>query len=542
MNSVQEMKRIAIYIRVSTDRQAKNNLSLEDQRRTIIKWASENDAEVVNIYEDAGYSGYKGVRPSFEQMINDVVTQAINIKYIVAYDLSRFSRKEIKRISSEEILEKSGVKLVTLMDGIPEDEDTAFIVKGVNGLFNEQFSRAISKRSSIRLNQTAMDGFHTGGPTPFGYQSVIAEMAGTNKTRKKLIPVPEEAEVVKTIFEMASTGKCGIRYGTKLIATELNETGVLKRGKRWTPNSVHRILRDKAYFGERVIGKNRIRNDLNPEVVIVKVPAIIEKSLFELVDELLKRNSPDKKEHQALGSPSLLTGLAKCHYCGCNFIINTGKGGKYKYYKCRDCIKESIHSCKNKPIPKEKLERAVINELREHLFIEPIITGLLGELKSDIQVHMNKLKIKLLGLNKRKTALDQKHYSLIDKIAESVIDINEYVQRNLDTYKNEMRQTDIDIKQLKMRMSLPIKKFGPSQTKLFVEVCRKIILGGNEEATKALLNAVIDKIDIEKNEIMLEGNKLKMMATIASYEPGHSQLRVPNLISIWRRGWDSNPR
>ena len=109
MQNIKKLTRIAIYTRVSTDRQAKENQSLENQRYTILKWASENNAEVVKTYEDAGYSGFKGIRPNFEQMLRDVESKTIDIEYIVTYDLSRFSRKEIKRISSELILEQAGV-------------------------------------------------------------------------------------------------------------------------------------------------------------------------------------------------------------------------------------------------------------------------------------------------------------------------------------------------------------------------------------------------------------------------------------------------
>lgn len=55
--------KIAIYIRVSTERQAKSNLSLEDQLKTIKHWAMSKNAEIVQIYEDPGYSAYKGTRP-----------------------------------------------------------------------------------------------------------------------------------------------------------------------------------------------------------------------------------------------------------------------------------------------------------------------------------------------------------------------------------------------------------------------------------------------------------------------------------------------
>ena len=534
--------KIAIYIRVSTERQAKSNLSLEDQLKTIKHWAMSKNAEIVQIYEDPGYSAYKGTRPGFERMIADVKSGELKVDYIVTYDLSRFTRKEITRIQSEQVLEQSGARLITIMDGIPEDEESAFIVKGMHGMFNEQFSRSLSKKSSIRLNQTASDGFHTGSRPPYGFVSVDVDYGDGGKKRKKLGICPEEAEVVRKIFELATTGKNGIRYGTKLIATELNETHLFKRTKKWTPSDVHKILTNTIYYGERIFGKRRIRPDLNPDPVVTKVPAIIDKEVFSIASELLKKNAPAKQNHQATSAPSLLTGIAKCHYCGCNFVINTGKSGKYKYYKCRNKIKHSICSCENKQIPKEILEKAIVSELQKNLFVEPIIEDILADLKSDVSEYLKGLSAELLGANRKKATLEHKHFNLIDKLASNELQTSDLVKKSLKNYEKEIHYFESTIKAIELKMSLPVKRFGKNQLRLFVKACQNVLSGGNQEATKALLLSTIDKVEISTEGVQVLGKRLKLLANISSYDTRHSELRVPSLISIWRRVRDSNPR
>ncbi len=61
--------------------------------------------------------------------------------------------------------------------------------------------------------------------------------------------------------------------------------------------------------------------------------------------------------------PKLLTGSLKCAKCGCNMIINSGKSGRYHYYKCRDQIKRSINVCNCLILPREKIEKAVTEAL-----------------------------------------------------------------------------------------------------------------------------------------------------------------------------------
>lgn len=76
-------------------------------------------------------------------------------------------------------------------------------------------------------------------------------------------------------------------------------------------------------------------------------------------------SSPSNK---AIESAKLLTGSLKCAKCGCNMIINTGKGGRYHYYKCRDQIKRSINVCNCPILPREKIEQAVTEALIGKIF------------------------------------------------------------------------------------------------------------------------------------------------------------------------------
>lgn len=126
--------------------------------------------------------------------------------------------------------------------------------------------------------------------------------------------------------------------GTKAIAKYLNENCVKRRGKAWSFNDIHKILTDTIYYGERLYGKKRKSLRNNSEPTVQKVPSIIDKTVFDEVKEELKFYAPQKNNHQAITSPALLTGLAKCSVCGSNMFINTGKSGKYKYYKCRNRI------------------------------------------------------------------------------------------------------------------------------------------------------------------------------------------------------------
>lgn len=96
--------KIAIYIRVSTSTQVKENMSLDDQLNTLMTWAKDNGHEVVKVYKDAGSSAYKGRRNGFDTMMTDIDTGVIGVDYVAVYDSTRFCRNEATRYGAEEIL------------------------------------------------------------------------------------------------------------------------------------------------------------------------------------------------------------------------------------------------------------------------------------------------------------------------------------------------------------------------------------------------------------------------------------------------------
>jgi len=133
-------------------------------------------------------------------MLKLIDTKLIDIDCITVYDATRFTLNEAIKYNAENMLQRNGVALYSLLDSIPEDTDDAFIMKGVNSLFAEGFSRKNSKKSALKLNDAARQGFLTGGTVPFGYQSVPVPNTTGEKQRRTLQIYPYNAKIVKNIF------------------------------------------------------------------------------------------------------------------------------------------------------------------------------------------------------------------------------------------------------------------------------------------------------------------------------------------------------
>lgn len=423
------------------------------------------------------------------------------------------------------------------MESIPEDADDAFVMKAINGIFAENFSRRNSKKSAIKLNKVAEQGYATGGIPPFGYQTVDAPEFENGKKRKVYALHPENSEIVKKIFSLALEGEYGCSYGVKRIATYLNKKNILKNGSKWTPNSIHTILVNTTYYGERPYGQKRIRKDLNASVVIIPVPPIIEKNVFIAVNKLLKSRAPAKSNtstsNKAVESNKLLTSMLICGHCECNMVINKGNSGRYDYYKCRNKIKHYIDICDTPNLPKEKIEQAVLESLRGKVFTVDFIESIYNELKDLISSKKNQNALEKAGLKRKWNRVDSQVASIVGDIANQKIKMSPMIQRHLKVYEEKLNSIEAEMDSLDEKTSLPVMKFGKKQIKGFVQACEKVLLGGNEEAIKALLLSLIKDIKVYENKVELRGGYLPLLASVANNKAGHPN-GVPSLISKWR--------
>ncbi len=192
----------AIYIRLSkedVDRGYDESESIKNQRTLLTEYVAKlgGEYELVDFYIDQGYTGTNFNRPAFQQMIRDINLGKVNM--VVTKDLSRLGRDYIE---TGEYIEKwfpeNNVRYVSVTDGI----DTFETSNGNNdiapfkSILNDMYSKDLSKKIRTALHTMQKQGKWVGGKTALGY------MKDPND-KNKLIICKQEAEIVKTIFNMA---------------------------------------------------------------------------------------------------------------------------------------------------------------------------------------------------------------------------------------------------------------------------------------------------------------------------------------------------
>lgn len=211
------------YVRVSTQGQADDGISLDAQRAKIAAWCEVNGYNLAAIFEDAGISGTKADRPGLAAALAAVTPGAA----LVVYSLSRLARSTKHTIELSEQLEKSGADLVSLSEKIDTTTAAGKMVFRMLAVLAEFERDQISERTKGALAHKKAQGERVGS-VPYG-KRLSADGA-------RLEDHPKEQEAVRLVAMLRSGGMSYPR-----IAAELSARGHAPRGKAWHPQTIKNI-------------------------------------------------------------------------------------------------------------------------------------------------------------------------------------------------------------------------------------------------------------------------------------------------------------
>lgn len=364
--------RVAIYIRVSTDKQVKDGDSMRDQLATGQKYIDSHENMIlVDTYIDDGISGQKLKRDDFQRLIDDV--RAGRIDLIIFTRLDRWFRNLRHYLNTQDILDKHGVSW-TAIEQPYFDTSTPHGRAFVNNsmIWAELEAQNDSDRILGVFDDKVDNGEVLSGSTPLGYKIV----------NKHLVP-DDDAPTAVAIFQYyRKTGNLSVtlRYME-------SEFGLVRSAA-----SLKNMLTNTKYIGEFRDNKEYC-------------PAIIDHDLFYDVQRLLKINIKSGKKHDYIFS-----GLVVCDDCdhimsGCQQrargrVRADGTRITYKYsvYRCRQGV--NLHRCPNRKLVFETtLESMLLDRIRPELekYIAEYEVANLPALRTDakrrsVEGKMQKLK------------------------------------------------------------------------------------------------------------------------------------------------------
>ena len=169
--------RAALYLRVSTARQAEHDISIPDQKRQGEAYCASRGYELVETFIEAGASATNDRRPEFQRMIEAGTSKPTPFDIVVVHSFSRFFRDHFELEFYVRKLAKNGVKLVSITQDLGDDP-MSVMMRQIMTLFDEYQSRENAKHTLRAMKENARQGYWNGSRAPFGYPIVSAEQRG----------------------------------------------------------------------------------------------------------------------------------------------------------------------------------------------------------------------------------------------------------------------------------------------------------------------------------------------------------------------------
>ena len=390
MNTIN--KEGVIYTRVSTNKQANDGNGLEGQYSACLRYAVENNINVIKTIVDPGYSGKSSERPGIEELYNFLDSRTREI-YVIAYDINRYSRSAKNyQYFKDDLAAKGGILSSPNHDFTNKDPANIFLEQIKIGL--AEFERL---SSNIRVNSMMRERVRAG-------YWVFRPPVGMLFEDKILIPDNINSPLIKKIYEDFGNGK----YSSYAAVKKSKEARLLKNLKTNNPyqlgNSfMKKMLTNKLYTGVMEYNRWDIQEVDSPN------KAFIDMHLFQVVQSRI--NNKPKRAYSVINQNDFpLKGNLECGSCSqvLRFNYSKGRTKKYPYYRCdntktcdaspKSMSRDVIHSDFTNLLKEAAIKKEVL------ILAEKIMEDTFNKNSTHIKgiKHHNDIKInKLTSLRKR---------------------------------------------------------------------------------------------------------------------------------------------
>lgn len=487
-----------IYARYS-EGPGQTDKSIDGQVADCTSFAERNEISIVGLYADRHISGKSTAgRVQFLKMIEDAKKKRFDC--VIVWKIDRFGRDRRDIAVYKHELKKAGVKLLYAEETVPEGPEGIILESVLEGLA-EYYSADLKQKVSRGIRETAKRGEWTFS-LPVGY---------TRDENRHIIVDEEKAAVVREAFKLHIAGAT-----TKELQKLFSDHGITgQRGaKVISSGSIYRMLRNDAYLGHFEV-----------QGVVVPAEPIIDRVTFEEAAKHFKtsRNNAAAKSKVDY----MLSCKCFCGYCGKMLIADcgTGKRGKvYNYYKCKH-----TKGCELKPVPKDRLERAVLTATITHILNDEMI---------------DRLTVKILEVQEADEQLDPavNYRRQLDgvrkKIKNTVTAIEDGAGRAMISRLNELEAQE---EELELQIAaLEIKK--PRLTENTIRAwLNSFRLGDVEDPDfqRRLLDTFVARVEVKNGEARVffnvsgEGSVTITQVELPSWKPNTSIEVIPGYILLY---------
>lgn len=476
------MKRVALYIRVSTAEQVEEGYSIGAQTDRLSAYCTARDWLIYEKYIDPGYSGANTDRPALKKMIHDIKHNKIDL--VLVYKLDRLSRSQKDTLLLiEDVFNTNDVSFVSINENFDTSTPFGRAMVGMLSVFAQLEREQIKERSRMGRIERAKSGlFHGGGFTPIGYDYVDGE----------LIINEYEALQVRKVYELFLAGTPISR-----IHTMMSETYQHKYGP-WSQSSVVSVIKTPIYVG---------RISYLGETYEGSHAAIVDDETFKKANdryELVRWNKHDgKHKKRPFLSEHILSGLLICGHCGARYFAKGNYSGRgenryYRpYYTCysRAKINKALvidPNCKNKSYFHGDLDDIILNEIGKLSFDSSYFERIMMESQGKKPTNEN------LIIERQITEVDKQINRLLDLYQLGSMPMDKLIDRIevLNQQKDQLLNQLVDDSVKSPRVSI-------DEAGHRLRDARPIIERGSQKEKRELAHSLIDKIVINGEDLTI---------------------------------------
>ncbi len=500
------------YARVSTESQAEDELPITAQLDEIRRFAETRGYQVVEEFIDAGITGRTEDRPEFSRLRKIISSGKAEFKAVIVWRSNRFARSARIAQGFRFLLEQKNIRLFSVTE--PEmNGSVGVLMNGILDAFNEFYSAQLAEDVFRGMVATAKAGYAVGGTAPFGYKKVPVVL-DSGGIKKKLEPVPEQAAIVREIYQLYIEG-----MGLYQIAKALNARGIqTPRGKEWAQTTVYQMLHKnrQCYLGNmlfnrtKTVVKKHVGKKPEEEWILTENThePIITREMAEAVERRHKDVPRPRFQAQTPHGRNLLNGLIFCGLCGRRYGGVKAYSGKREnnvinwYYACstkKTSTKvDTSQLCTNAYVRQEFIEEAVLSEIRKSFCDPEALRTVLQEMQAELYQGEEDKTERAKQLKTERAELEKRRDNLLDAVEQGVLPLADLAER-LEKAKKRLKEIDLllgDLQTSNMPQEAPDFDLGGISAKIST-------LLEDPERRREVYIAFVDRIDVYPEQVKI---------------------------------------
>lgn len=312
-----EINKVALYVRVSTTSQLEEGYSIEEQKAKLESYCDIKDWHVYKVYTDGGFSGSTTERPALEQLIKDAQSKLFDT--VLVYKLDRLSRSQKDTLYLiEDVFLKNNIEFVSLLENFDTSTPFGRAVIGLLSVFAQLEREQIKERMQLgKLGRAKAGKSMMWAKTSYGYNY--------DKETGSMTINEYEALAVKEIFTSYLAG-----VSITKLRDKINEE--YPKQPAWSYRTIRGILANPVYCGLNQYKGQTFQGTHKPIISLMD----FEQTQRELAKRQQKaREISNPRPFQA---KYMLSGLAQCGYCHAPLKVILGQkrkdGSRFKRYEC----------------------------------------------------------------------------------------------------------------------------------------------------------------------------------------------------------------